>query len=247
MSIPLSYDDLCYGVLSVYADRQSVFDGEFGDLLVELELRIDGANALLSRVASAFGEPLHVEGTVPQGDGRSLVYFTTEGDDSGVTGSVNGVESIRRMSEGPNGRIEASVSEGTVADRLSALGGVMRRMAAGPEHVDMTVTFPRPVDVRRIIEHLEDQYGHVELVSRRDRNGGGHSATPGGLSNELTDRQREAVETAYLGGYFDWPRASTGEEIATAMEITQPTFNRHLRTAERKLLRPIFGDTDTDE
>ena len=272
MSVPLSYDDLCYGVLSVYADRQSVFDGEFGDLLVELgdnvanaissletkrslrsgslvelELRIDGADALLSRAASAFGEPLHVEGTVPQGGGRSLVYLTTEGDDPGAAGSVNGVESIRRMSEGPNGRIEASVSEETVADRLSALGGVMRRMATSPEHVDVTVTFPRPVDVRRIIEHLAEQYGHVELVSRRDRTRGDHPVTPGGLSNELTDRQREAVETAYLGGYFDWPRASTGEEIATAMEITQPTFNRHLRTAERKLLGSIFGGTNTDE
>ncbi len=271
MSVPLTSEDLCYGVLSVYADSRDVFDGEFGDLLVEvgddvanaikglettrslrsgslveLELRITDADALLPRVATGLGDRLHVEGTVPQGSGRSVVYFATDGEHADLTDSVDALESVREMSR-ENGRIEASVSGETVADRLSALGGVIERLVADSERIDVTVTFPRPVDVRRIIDHLAERYDHVELLSRRDRTRGDGPITSEGLSDELTDRQWEAIKTAYLGGYFDWPRASTGEEIATTMEITQPTFNRHLRTAERKLLGTVFADADIDD
>ncbi|OYR41528.1 hypothetical protein DJ82_05100 [Halorubrum sp. Ib24] len=272
VSVPLSYDDLCYGVLSVYADRGSVFDDEFGDLLVELgdnvanaissvetrrslrtgslvelELRLDDPDALLSRIASAFGEPIRVEGTVPRGDGRSLVYLTSDGDRSDVTESVSAVESIREMGGGPTGRLEASVNGATAADRVSAHGGSIGRMVADAGGVELTTTFPRSVDVRRIIEHLEERYDRVGLRSRRDRSGGDGPGARTGFSDGLTDRQREAIETAYLGGYFEWPRASTGEEVATAMDITQPTFNRHLRTAERKLLGTILGDVDAGD
>ncbi|WP_044958497.1 helix-turn-helix domain-containing protein, partial [Halarchaeum acidiphilum] len=52
----------------------------------------------------------------------------------------------------------------------------------------------------------------------------------------LTDRQRAAFEAAYYGGYFEWPRDSTAEELANAMDVSAPTFHQHLRAAERKLL-----------
>ncbi|WP_418286689.1 bacterio-opsin activator domain-containing protein [Halorubrum sp. DTA46] len=277
VSVALTYDDLCYGVLSVYADQRSVFDGEFGDLiaelgdnvanainsletrrslqsdsLVELELRLDGADTPLSRIASALGEPLHVEGTVPQGDGRSLVYFTADGDRSTVAESVGTAESVgvatsvRTVDGGPDGRFEASVTGETVADRLATYGGVVDRWVVDPERIAVTVTFPRSVDVRQIVEHLEAQYGHAELRSRRDRTEGDRFEPSQPVLAELTGRQREAIETAYLGGYFDWPRGSTGEEVATAMGITQPTFNRHLRTAERKLLETVLDERDSD-
>ncbi|MFW6317787.1 MAG: bacterio-opsin activator domain-containing protein, partial [Halorubrum sp.] len=211
--------------------------------LVEVELRIDGSDALLSRIASAFGAPLRVDGTVPRGSGRSLVYFAADGDRSGVTESVVAVESIRET----DGRLEATVSDETVVDRVSAHGGSVERLVATADEVAVTTTFPRSVDVRRIVEHFEDRYGGVELRSRRDRSEDDSPGPRDDLSDELTDRQREAVETAYLGGYFEWPRASTGEEVAAAMGITQPTFNRHLRTAERKLLESVLGDIDAEE
>ncbi|PSQ56173.1 diguanylate cyclase [Halobacteriales archaeon SW_8_68_21] len=272
LSVPLSYNGLCYGVLSVYADGRSVFDDEFGDLLVELgdnvanaisslemrrslrteslvelELRVDGRNSLFSRVASAFGESLHVDGTVPRENARSLVYFTTDGDPSDVAASVVAVESLRETDGGRSGRFEMVVSDETVADRVNAHGGSVDQLVASDDGVAMTTTFPRSIDVRRIVEHFEDRYGDVELRSRRDRTGGDRSDAGGEFSAELTERQREAVETAYFGGYFEWPRASTGEEIAAAMGITQPTFNRHLRTAERKVLDAVFDEDDPDD
>ncbi|WP_458210705.1 helix-turn-helix domain-containing protein [Haladaptatus sp. NG-SE-30] len=52
------------------------------------------------------------------------------------------------------------------------------------------------------------------------------------LKRLLTDRQSEALETAYWSGFFEWPRESNGQEIAESLGVSQPTFNRHLRAAE---------------
>jgi predicted DNA binding protein len=57
----------------------------------------------------------------------------------------------------------------------------------------------------------------------------------------LTDRQREVVEIAYHSGFFEWPRDSTGEEIAETLGVSPPTVHKHLRAAERKLLAAILG------
>ena len=272
ISVPLSYDDLQYGVLSVYADSRSTFGGEFGDLLgmlgetigdainsietrrslrseslVELDLEVEADppdGGVLPRIAAAIGGPIQVDGTVPQGDDRSLVYFTADGDPSDVAESVHAVESIGAIEGDPNGRIEASVAGDTLPDRVIAHGGGIDRLVVESDRLDVTATFPRSADVRRIIEHLEERYGPVELRARRDRTEEHGRDAPKAFSEELTDRQREAVRTAYLGGYFEWPRGSTGEEVATAMGITQPTFNRHLRTAERKLFDAFLGDVN---
>jgi len=58
----------------------------------------------------------------------------------------------------------------------------------------------------------------------------------------LTERQQEVLRTAYLSGFFDWPRETTGEEVAEMLDITQPTVNRHLRVSERKLLDLLLED-----
>ena len=62
------------------------------------------------------------------------------------------------------------------------------------------------------------------------------------LAKTLTDRQLEVLETAYRNGYFEWPRTRTGEEVATLLGITQPTFTNHLRVGERKLFSMLFDD-----
>ena len=273
LSVPLVYDDVEYGVLSVYADRRGAFEGEFGELLgelgdtvadainsietrrslrsesvVELDVRIDGSNAVLPRIATALGERVHVEGTVRQSDDRSLVYLDTEADPTSLSEAVHAVESVRVLDGDSVGRVEVVVAGATVVDRLTKHGVTVERLVADSAGFDATVTLSPAVDVRTVLESLGDRYESVELLARRDREVGTRDARdPGAMTGELTDRQREAARTAYLSGYFEWPRASTGENVAAAMGITQPTFNRHLRTAERKLFSSLFETPGDDE
>jgi predicted DNA binding protein len=60
------------------------------------------------------------------------------------------------------------------------------------------------------------------------------------MLDELTDRQHEVLEAAYRAGYYAWPRESTAEEVAAALDLTGPAFRGHLRKAEYAMLSELF-------
>jgi hypothetical protein len=60
--------------------------------------------------------------------------------------------------------------------------------------------------------------------------------------DELTDRQREVLETAYDMGYFEVPRAAAAEDIAAELDLDDSTVVEHLQRAERNLLEQFLGD-----
>ena len=53
---------------------------------------------------------------------------------------------------------------------------------------------------------------------------------------ELTDRQREVVETAYEAGYYEVPREATAAEVAAELDLDSSTVVEHLQRAERSLM-----------
>ena len=57
--------------------------------------------------------------------------------------------------------------------------------------------------------------------------------------SELTDRQREVLETAHEMGYFEHPKGANAGEVAAALGITTSTFTEHLSAAQKKLLGSI--------
>ena len=272
MSVPLVYNDLSYGVLSVYASRADAFAGDFGKLLtelgttvanaingvetkrslrsrsvVELDLRIEDGDALLAKLTGAVDEPVRVEGVFPRSDGRSTLYLDTDGDPSALE-SVVAVESIRRLTDGADATVDATVTRTPVNERLADYGANVEELVADGDTIETTVTLPSSADVRKLIETLEDGYRSVELRAKRERSAVERGTDPiTAVEEQLTDRQLEAVRTAYLNGYFNWPRTNTGEEVAERLGITQPTFNRHLRTTERKLFSSLFGDSPSND
>jgi DNA-binding CsgD family transcriptional regulator len=54
--------------------------------------------------------------------------------------------------------------------------------------------------------------------------------------DELTDRQREVIRTAYNLGYFEVPREASTEEVATELCLDPSTVTEHLQRAERNLI-----------
>lgn len=58
---------------------------------------------------------------------------------------------------------------------------------------------------------------------------------------KLSKSQKEALEIAYMNGYYSYPRKATLEQLAKIAKIGISTFQEHLRKAELKLL-PIIID-----
>lgn len=56
----------------------------------------------------------------------------------------------------------------------------------------------------------------------------------------LTDRQRTVLQTAYECGYYETPRRSSHEEIASELGCASSTVGEHLRKAEGRLVASLF-------
>ena len=70
---------------------------------------------------------------------------------------------------------------------------------------------------------------------------GGLAGTTAAVEARLTDRQREAVETALELGYYDVPRTATQEDVAAELDCAPSTAAEHLQKAESRVLRAQFS------
>ncbi|MDS0260452.1 helix-turn-helix domain-containing protein [Haloarcula sp. S1CR25-12] len=68
----------------------------------------------------------------------------------------------------------------------------------------------------------------------------GESEPPG---DGLTDRQREALRTAYEMGYFDIPRGASLAEVAAELDIAASSVSERLRRAQTQLIEETAATT----
>jgi hypothetical protein len=225
----------------------------YGDHVTAVTLRFTDAPSLLSRLATATDCRVQLEGISPDEHGESRLFFTASGvDPSEITryldrqATVDGHRLVRTTDDG--GSFAAVVTDGLLAETLVSQGASLQSMCAQNGVLDVTVHLSPDADVRGFLELLQRTYTEVELVARRrvDRAVGSEVDLVDSLLDSLTDRQRETLTTAYYNGYFEWPRQSTGEEVATMLGVSQPTINRHLRFAQSKLYSKLFDRTPED-
>lgn len=120
---------------------------------------------------------------------------------------------------------------------LASLGGSFEEAVIENGDYRLTVHLATSANVRRLIEAVEETYPSVEMVTRRQttRPNEDEVAHDTGV-DELTDRQRAALQAAYHSGFFEWPRDSSGEDVADSLDVAPPTFHNHLRKAQKKVI-----------
>lgn len=59
------------------------------------------------------------------------------------------------------------------------------------------------------------------------------------LRGKLTDRQVDAISTAYHSGYYQTPERVNVQSIADREKVPRTTLQEHLNKAENKLIRSI--------
>ncbi|QLG60385.1 bacterio-opsin activator domain-containing protein [Halorarum salinum] len=244
-------DRLFEGVATATANGLDAWESRralLSDSVVELDVRIPESNDLPSRIAAGVGGRVTFEGAVPHSDGTSMLYLSVsdvplESVLTYLEESV-AVEHASSVVDSDDGLIVVTVAEPTIVSHVTGFGGAIRELTATGGETRLRVELPQPADVRGFVESLRAEHAGAELLARRSRERPLRSRQTFGAELEelLTDRQLEVLRTAYLNGYFEWPRANTGEEIADRLGITQPTFNNHLRVAERKLLTLLLEE-----
>jgi DNA-binding CsgD family transcriptional regulator len=173
------------------------------------------------------------------------VECTAADEVTSVLEELHAVEAYSLVREGETEHLLAlMVNCPTLPGKLIRHGGRPRSIVATPDGLDVVVDLPVEADVRTYVEMLADQFGPVDLQSRRtvERELQTRQGHVSALLGSLTDRQLDVLRTAYFGGFFEWPRDSTGEEIADLLGVSQPTVNRHLRLGQRALLANLFDE-----
>jgi predicted DNA binding protein/GAF domain-containing protein len=133
----------------------------------------------------------------------------------------------------------------SLGDRLDDLEARAQSLAVTDDETTLELQFPE-TDAA-----LEEHFAGEQLVDLTlteeddDAFDGAHIWEH--LEGELTDRQYEILCRAVEAGFYEWPRAKSGKEIATDLDISQPTFHHHLRAAERKVFEWLFSLVTGDE
>ncbi|WP_226007337.1 bacterio-opsin activator domain-containing protein [Natrinema salinisoli] len=222
------------------------------DRITELEVALRDDSDALSSIAHRIDRRIDVQAVIPRSSGGSTVFCSVEDADSGaIRDAIESLPAVDRISvaEGRNGEtvLEIGLSESAdphIARSVAENGGVLRSLTPVDDRTRLTIELGQSVGVRPFLRALEQSHPDPELVARRERDRSPRSVRPfDTLAEHLSERQRRTLEAAYYSGFFDWPREHTGEEVAESLGISQPTFSRHLRIAQRKLFALLFDES----
>jgi PAS domain S-box-containing protein len=273
-AVPLSYDGITHGVLTVAASEPNAFGERAREVLdqlgtsvgyalaaiqrrrtlesdetVELVFRDDDGRADLgfARAARAAGCRVRHERTVARDDGVS-VFFGFEGEAPDAASVADRIlpGEVSVVTDDPAATLVEVRTDSWFGSPLAEYGAVLRRATATPGEATVVAEVSTQADVRAFADRLRELAPTLDLVAKRQHRR--QDRTPDELrdrvAERLTDRQREALTTALEAGYFAWPRENDGRDVADRLDITQPTLNKHLRIAERKTFDLLFGDDE---
>lgn len=269
IALPLLFRGTIYGVVEIYADRPAAFSGDEREMLqelcnfvanalsaigrkqalitesdVELEFQVGELDDVLFRLAQQTGCTFDLTSVFPQPSGTWLLYLTvTDGDPAAIETVSEQLVSVERVTtvEGGDSTFELEISDFRVGGTLAEQGATLHSLTVRPGSGRVVVHLPQTTDIRSFAETCTEMFPDTELVRQNHITSEIMAEETSHLAvDRLTDRQREVLEIAFRSGFFAWPRESTGEEIADQLDVSPPTFHRHVRRGTDILLDSIF-------
>jgi PAS domain S-box-containing protein len=223
------------------------------DTTVQLEFALGETPEPLAPIVESGVSSIEIERVIPLGDDRYVHFFRIDGafDDEVCSAleQFDGVREVRTLDEDHDRpTIEVTIDDPPLTTALSAYDGRLRRATLDDSGFRIVAELPHEGDVRSLLEALRESFPDTQMLAQRtvtaDEQSTGRLRTA--IEEQLTDRQRVVLETAYFTGFYDWPRSTTGEQLAERLDISPATFTQHLRIAERKLLAELFETGDGD-
>ena len=274
VAVPIGYRETVYGALVVYVrggvtDEEvsmleevgaTVGNGInsaeskqllYGDTAVELQFEHVDTGDVLVNLSQELDTTVRLEGITPGDDGAVSCFVTVEDvEPAAVLESLTPLDAVvttRTVSEEPDETLfEVRVADATAIVTLVELGAKVESFAATGGEGTLVVRVPAESDLRTFTLGVQSPFPEMSVTAKREVEDDVQSTSSfrRQLEERLTDRQRDVMETALASGYFEWPRGSTAEEVASSLNIAAPTFHEHLRAGERKLIESFFDETD---
>jgi len=219
------------------------------DSVIEVGVSIRDENLPLAGLAGDVETELSHEGTHPGTDGElQLLFSADESDGEAVAAAArdqSSIASAESLVADENGCVlQLTMTDSPLIATLSEYGARIETLRVDGSAQEVRFRVADEQNGRAVIDHLEDRYDSVELIAYHESDGPertrqGFRAT---MESRLTDRQRTALQKAYVSGFFDWPRRCDGDQLADSMDIVPSTYHQHLRAAQRKLTAAFFEE-----
>lgn len=194
--------------------------------------------------ASMVGGRTVMEELIPRGGARFAEYLSIVGTEPEAVMAVMEnratVEVQLHVRREDSGIFEFLTGEECPVVFLCLIGAVPRQVESTDGRGRITAEVPPSTDPSTVIRRFLSVYPDAELEIKRQQTNltprFGPHVFPPAIDDLLTDRQHRVMVTAFEEGFYDWPRVTTGEELAKSIGISPSTFHQHLRAAERHLV-----------
>jgi len=224
------------------------------DQVTELVFSLSGSDPFFVGLSGDLDAEFVHAGTVTREEGATTFFFETDADPDVVGAFVADYDEVKAYApvtiggstdDGDTaGRsvVEFTVERSPLVQLLLDRGGRITGMSAEGGTGELTVEIPPDAQPRSVVEAVEDGVPGADLSAYREQERPAETRRDvrGRIDERLTDRQATALRTAIVGGFFEWPRETTGEDLAASMDIGRSTFHQHLRAAQRKVFEELY-------
>ncbi|SEV97530.1 bacterio-opsin activator domain-containing protein [Natrinema salifodinae] len=221
------------------------------DRVIELEVACRDARSFFVDASRRLDCRFELDSLVPIGESTQLYYVRLEGaspaDVFELAEADDGIDDCRLVETGEEGwRVEFVIEASCPIVTLTEYGVTVHEAVFEGGSATITGECAADADLRTVLDGLRSAFPESELVGKREAERTVQTAREfrEGIEDRLTDRQEAALRAAYFGGYYDWPRESTAEEVADAMGVSSPTLHNHLRKGQQELLRTFFDEPE---
>ena len=267
LAVPLADSERQYGVLLVHVtgidsigDSELEVLGELGETIghaiqsvertramltdsrLELELAVHDSRLLLNRIAEHVEGSVTIEGVIDRDDELVVFVSAPAASDPAALDRWASIETLSIVSESDEEVLfELTMTSSPFLETLRSYDVQLRTATATGGTTTVVLEVPHQVEPRSLVEAIREGYPETELEARRETTSSRSARQlDTHLEERLTDKQFEALQAAHYSGFFEWPRESTGEDLAAALGVSPPTYHYHLRAAERKLVTLAF-------
>lgn len=218
------------------------------DTRTEIELEINDDRLFPNQLSHRLDTDVELAGSV-EVDSDTLQAFLriTDVEPKVALDALQEFEAVgeaRSLAEADNvGIYQVTMAIPPLIRVLRARDVRIRSFIASRGSSTLILGLPGASNVRSVVEEISGLYANTELLARREETDpvDTRETFRKNVLDKLTEKQLNALKTAQYGGYFEWPRDSSSEELAEARGIAASTFQYHLRAAERKVVDAILS------
>ncbi|MFC6732522.1 MULTISPECIES: bacterio-opsin activator domain-containing protein [unclassified Haladaptatus] len=197
-AVPLVYEDVTYGVLTVCADREDVFNSRervilesvgravasginsleskkiiTADNIVEVELEFESTALFFVDIASKTGAELEFKQAMYQPDDSLVLFFTATGADPEVVEAAarecGEIANVQLVATGDDESLfELTLARESIVTDLANYGAKTQAITAHDRVGRMKIELPQEANVRQLVELVKKEYPGTELVSYRE-------------------------------------------------------------------------------